>query len=141
MEINDFIEATNRLEQYFEKEYTKEQRQIMFQEIRNMTLDKYRKSINMCIRTCKFMPKLVDILKASTEIDNVNYDVKREYIPCKICGGRGIVEFTKILQENGYEYDYACRCTCKNAEYYNKNIPTFEDIGISPGDKLVMDFD
>lgn len=140
MEINEFIEATNRIEKYFEKEYTTEQRQIMFEEVRKMPLEKYIKAVNNCIRTCKFMPKLADILKAFVDIDNVNYDKKREYVPCEICGGDGFVRYTKILQGNGYEYDYACRCTCKNGEYYNMSIPTFEELGIQPGDKIIIDF-
>lgn len=141
MEINEFIEATSRVEQYFEKEYSNEQRQIMYEELKNMSLEKYQKAIAICIKTCKFMPKLADILKASTDIDNVNYDKKREYTPCKICGGKGVVRYSKILQETGYEYDYACRCNCKNADYYNKKIPTFEELGIKPGEKLVMSFE
>lgn len=141
MEINEFIEATNKLEQYYEKEYTTEQRQIMFEQVKDMSANKYIKAIGSCIRNCKFIPKLVDILKAASEIDNANYEKKREYFPCKTCQGKGFVRYTKILQENGYEYEYACRCTCKNADYYSKKIPTFEDLGIHPGERLVMNFE
>jgi hypothetical protein len=141
MEINEFIEATSRAEQYFEKEYSNEQRQIMYEELKKMPLEKYRKTLANCIRTCKFMPKLADILKASTDIDNVNYERNRVYTPCKICGSKGFVRYYKVLQENGYEYDYACRCTCENGEYYSKSIPTFEELGIKPEERLVMNFE
>ena len=141
MEINEFIEATSRAEQYFEKEYSNEQRQIMYEELKKMSIEKYRNVIANCIRSCRFMPKLADILKASTDIDNVNYEKKREYTPCEICEGKGVVRYYKILQENGYEYDFACRCTCKNGEYYSKSIPTFEELGIQPEERLVMKFE
>lgn len=140
MEINEFIEATNRIEQYFEKEYTNEQRQIMYEELNKMPIEKYKKITSICLKTCKFMPKLADILKASGEMDNTNYDTKRTYTACKICGGKGIIKYKKILEENNYEYDYACRCICDNAEYYSKTIPNFEELGIKPNEKLVMNF-
>lgn len=141
MELNEFIETTSKIEKYFEKEYTTEQSQIMFEQVKNMSAERYLKAVNGCIRNCKFMPKLADILKASSEIDNVDYSKKREHTPCKICGGRGFVRYSKILQETGYEYDYACRCNCNNGDYYSKKIPTFEELGIQPGDRLVMNFE
>lgn len=141
MILSEFIEATSRLETYYEKEYTDEQRKIMFEEVKNMPLEKYRKTLANCLRTCKFMPKLADILKASSEIDNANYENKKEYEYCKICGGRGMINYKKILQENNYEYDFFCRCICKNGENFSKKIPTFEELGIQPGDRLVMNFE
>lgn len=140
MQINEFIEATNRVEKYFEKEYTNEQRQIMYEELQNISLEKYQKALDSCLRNCKFLPKLADILKFFNEINNVNYEKKREYTPCKICRGSGVVKYTKIFQENGYKYDFACRCTCKNGEYYSKQIPTFEELGVIPDEKLTMNF-
>lgn len=62
MILSEFVEATSRLETYYEKEYTDEQRKIMFEEVKNMPIKKYQESINRCIRTCKFLPKLADII-------------------------------------------------------------------------------
>ena len=42
MILGEFIEATSRLEQYFGKEYTNEQRQIMFEELSKMPLEKFK---------------------------------------------------------------------------------------------------
>lgn len=140
MQINEFIEATSRIEQYFGKEYSNEQRQIMFEELKKMPIEKYKQAIANCIKSCKYMPKLADIIEAAEHIVLQN-QVQKQYEPCKICESRGIVKYTKILHENGYEYEYACRCICKNGENYNKKIPTFEELGIRPGEKLAINFE
>jgi len=141
MELSEFIEATNRAEKYYEKEYSTEQQKIMFEEVKKMPLEKYQKAIGICIRSCKYLPKLVEILNAANSIIDMNNNNKKIQVPCSICRGSGIVRYYKILQENGYEYEYACKCTCKNGENYSKKIPTFEDLGIQPGEKTVMQFE
>ena len=45
------------------------------------------------------------------------------------------------IEENNFKYEFACRCICKNAENYNKKIPTYEEIGVKPNDMLVMNFE
>lgn len=139
MEINEFINATSRIEQYFDKEYSNEQRQIMFEELRKMPIEKYRQAIANCIRTCKYMPKLSDILDIAENI--VLQQPQKQYENCKICENKGVVKYTKILQPNGYEYEYVCRCICKNGNNYNTKIPTFEELGIKPGEKLVINLE
>ena len=141
MILGEFVEATSRLEKYFGKEYTNEQRQIMFEELSKMPLEKFKNTIAVCIRTCKFLPKIADIIQASNDIDNTTYETKMQYEPCKICGGRGIVKYFKVLKENGYKYEFACRCICKNGENYNKKIQTYEELGIKPNEEFVMEFE
>ena len=54
MQSGEFIEATTRLEQYYGKEYTNEQRQIMFDELQNLPIERYRQLISMLIKKSKF---------------------------------------------------------------------------------------
>ena len=70
MKVNEFIMATSKLEKYFEKEYTNEQRQIMYEELKEMSLEKYQESIKDCIKTCKFLPKLAEILGKTERLSN-----------------------------------------------------------------------
>ena len=70
MEINEFIEVTNRIEQYFDKEYSNEQRQIMYEELKNMSKEKYKIAVNECIKKCKYLPKLADILPKKERYSN-----------------------------------------------------------------------
>ena len=58
MQINEFIEASNRMERYYDKEYTSEQRQIMYEELKDWNINRYRKAVSIAIRNCKFLPKL-----------------------------------------------------------------------------------
>ena len=138
MEISEFINITNRIEKYYGKEYSNEQRKIMFEELGDMSIERLQQSVKSCIRSCKYMPKIADIIQASSEIKI--FEKKREYTPCKMCDGVGFIKYYKILQENDYEYEFMCKCTCKNGEYYNKRFPTYEDLGIQKGEKLVINF-
>lgn len=62
MEIAEFVEETARIENFFEKELTKFQREEWFKELKNMPVTRYRQIINNAFRKCKFMPKLADII-------------------------------------------------------------------------------
>ena len=64
----EFIQATTRLENYYDKEYTTEQLKIMFDFLRGWTVEKYMKAINFCLKNNKFLPKIADLTNA--EIDN-----------------------------------------------------------------------
>ncbi len=70
MEINEFIETTSRLEQYFDKEYSNEQRQIMYEELKNMPVEKYKELVDECLKKCKYLPKLADILPKKERYSN-----------------------------------------------------------------------
>ena len=45
MQINEFIEATSKLETYYGKEYSTEQRSIMYDELKDFDLNRYRQLI------------------------------------------------------------------------------------------------
>ena len=68
MEIVEFIEETGRIEKYFEKELDKSQRDIWYQELKNLQIERYRQIINQVFRKCKFMPKLADIISIHEEL-------------------------------------------------------------------------
>lgn len=129
MQISEFIEATSRLESYYDKEYTKEQRQIMFEEMKDFKLERYKKVISAVIRKSKYLPKVADLLEANAELIHENI-VENNKVDCPICNGEGYVYYTKIIEK--MEYNYACRCTCENGRNKDKSIPTFEEIGIKP---------
>lgn len=133
MKIDEFIEANNRLETYFQKEYTTEQRKIMYEELKTITIERYRKVIAGCIRSCKNLPKVADILKTNMEIiENNNINDNREKFECNKCSGTGYVIYTKIIKEgnNVMPYTYAARCVCQNAMFANKKIPVYTKLGI-----------
>ena len=139
MTLGEFIEANNRLESYYEKEYTTEQRQIMYEELKNLSVERYKKVIAQCIRTCKFMPKIADIVKANMEIvENRNIEETRNRFECDKCNGTGYVAFTKIIQDGNkvIPYVYSARCVCENANYVNVKVPNFKELGVEVSNRI-----
>ena len=122
MTQSDFIEATNRIEQYYDKEYTNEQRKIMFEELKQWNIERYKKSIAIVIRNSKFLPKIADIIQASEEIREIqnNEDIKE--VKCDKCNGTGYIEYDKKMYEQIYKY--ACKSTSENRKNKSKKIPT-----------------
>ena len=140
MILSEFIEATSRLETYYEKEYTDEQRRIMFDELKKLSVERYRKIISQCIRSCKFLPKVADIIKANGEIVEVRNEDNDVKYDCNKCNKTGYVIYTKIVQDGGraIPYTYALRCTCKNGDNANQKIPTCTEMGIEIKDRLTQ---
>lgn len=66
----EFITATRKLEQYFDKNYTLEQLKIMFEELKELELSRYNQIITNIIRTNKFLPKIAEI---KSEIDGYSF--------------------------------------------------------------------
>ena len=138
MQISEFIEATNTLEQYYDKELTDTQRQIMFEELKNLSVERYRKLISKCLKTCKYMPKIADIIAANLElVGEINED-DRKYYPCNKCDSSGVVFYTKFKNNGNVRipYTYVARCNCENSKYVNNQIPCYEELGIQISTRL-----
>lgn len=127
MERIEFIEATTRLEQYYEKTYTKEQLHIMYEELKNIAVDRYKKAIVQIIRNQKYLPKISDILEVSNEIPKEVKEIEKTN--CEKCKGTGYVLYKKKV--NNSLYEYGALCDCGNAPEYNGKdyyIPHIENI-------------
>jgi len=122
MTNGEFIEATTRLENYYGKEYTNEQRKIMFSELGHLDIARYRKLISAVLRKCKYLPRIVDFIEADKEepYNTDKTEVPKEKIDCPICNGTGYVIYKKKLKDGDREliYDYAAICRCGNAKQY-----------------------
>ena len=138
MQLDEFIQATGRLETYYDKELKTEQMQIMYEELKNLSLERYLKLISKCLRTCKYMPKIADILEANNELVGEVTEEKSQIIPCSKCDGTGYVVYTKFIA-NGNEripYSYAARCICENGKNANQKVPTYEELGIKISNRI-----
>lgn len=135
MQISEFIEANNRLEHYYEKEYTTEQRQIMYEELKDLSIERYKKLISECIKTCKFMPKVADIIKANTEYkEQILKENEKQTVECTYCNRTGYITFNRIYKNANSEinYKYAARCICENGKFANQKIKTFQELNVKP---------
>ncbi len=139
MQINEFIEATGKLEIYYGKELTTEQMQIMFEELNNLSIERYKKLISKCLKTCKYMPKIADIYAANIELIGETED-KNERITtaCKKCDGTGYVVYTSFINNGNTRipYTYAAKCDCENSKYASEKIPSYLELGIQVSNRI-----
>ncbi|MBR6688772.1 MAG: hypothetical protein IKL68_02010 [Clostridia bacterium] len=120
MTRSEFIEATSRLEQYYDKEYNTQQLQIMYEELSNFDVNRYRQLISAVIRKSKFLPKVADIIGANAEEPYTNSNADKEVVDCNKCKGTGYVLYTKLI-DNGvgkFKNIYGAVCSCGNAKQY-----------------------
>lgn len=120
MELSEFIEATSRVENYYGKEYTTEQRRIMHEELKNFSIERYRQLISAVMRKSKYLPKIADFMEANVDEPYKTNKEEKKNIKCKKCKGTGYLLYTKIIEDgfNKREYTYASICSCGNATQY-----------------------
>lgn len=120
MTNGEFVEITSKLENYYGKEYSKEQRKIMFSELSNLDIDRYRKLVSVVLRKCKFLPKIVDFIEANKETPYSQQETELEKVECKKCNSTGYIVYTKLLSDGDKKipHQYAAVCNCGNAKQY-----------------------
>lgn len=126
----EFITATRKLEQYFDKNYTSEQLKIMFEELKELTLPRYNQIIANIIRTNRFLPKIADFLEIDAQIPKYSDNEQKE--ECLRCNQTGIIVYKQLIRQGNDKafYQFGARCTCKNGEKLSKKIPSVLEINI-----------
>lgn len=121
MEINEFVNAIERLEIYYGKEYDKRQLQIMFEELKDIPIVRFKQLVSQSIKRCKFLPKVADFIQLEKEVLYIdNKHEEQEKIDCKKCNGTGYIIYTKRVNngDKSFEYSYAAICDCRNSKQY-----------------------
>ena len=67
MKLEEFDDEVSKLERFYQKEITDEQRKIWYSELRNLDISRFRYIISQVYRTSKFLPKLADILEINAK--------------------------------------------------------------------------
>lgn len=131
MLLPEFVNETSRIENFFDKELTKFQRDEWFRELKNISIQRYRQIVQEAFRKCKYMPKLADILEIQKSLSFKAPEEKGK-VECDICNGTGYVLYKKHIKDGNREYDLddAARCTCKNGMSKNKDIPLISEVGL-----------
>lgn len=118
MELNEFMQVTDRLEKFFNKELEQYEKDIWYQELKSIPIKRYEQVIKKAYTECKFMPKLADIVSINREMPyNTNNNIINKKIECNICKGLGVVKYFKKIED--VEYQYFARCNCQNGINYN----------------------
>lgn len=118
MEISEFIEATSRIEDYFGKEYTQTQLKIMYDELKDFSIERYKKLISSVLKKNIYLPKIANFIEANKEEPYSQEQKEIEKIDCKKCNSTGYVTYKKTIKELGYVYEYGAICGCGNAKQY-----------------------
>lgn len=122
MTNGEFIEATTRIENYYGKEYTNEQRKIMFSELGYLDISRYRKLVSAVLRKCKYLPRIADFIEADKEEPYINdkEEEQKEKKDCPICGGSGYIIYKRKIKDGEREliYEYSAMCNCGNGKQY-----------------------
>lgn len=128
MTINEFINETSTLENFFEKPLNEEQQKIWFEKFKSFKVEDYRQIVLKAKTTFKYMPKLSEMLDIPLQREPETTH-EYEYKKCSHCLGSGLI---KYIDKDKYEH--FALCSCENV----KNIPegvrsrlyTAEELGI-----------
>lgn len=136
MEIKEFINGLDRLQKYYDKEYTEEQRKIMFSRLKDMSINEYNRAINLAIDKCKYLPKIADIKGVLVEPNNpVTNKPEINFIQCNKCD-KGFIQYFKDIKdgERILKYSYVALCNCENGkkqkEINGYNLPFIAEVGL-----------
>ena len=121
MKIYEFMETIKQVERFYSKEIPEEQKQVMYKELKNMELVRFKYIIAQHYRTSPYLPKLPDILEINKKLGYSQIKKDKEVKKCEKCKGTGYVLYKKII-DNGKGgkmiNTYAAICTCRQKRKY-----------------------
>ena len=120
MTIDEFITTTTEIENFYQKEISEEQKKIWFQELRKMDIKRFKYVISQAYRTCKFIPKLADIIEINTSLGYSQVKREESTQKCNKCKGTGYITYWKKIKNGGKEilYEYMAICSCGRQKQY-----------------------
>lgn len=142
MDRKEFKCYVDQIENFYGQTLNGVERDIWYENLKFMSLERFNYILSEIYKTKKFMPKLADILQVHKQIPYTAQKEEREIKnDCKKCNGTGYVFYIKEI--NNRKYQYAAVCDCGRREKYNgtkctdaKNksnyyIPTITEIGLN----------
>ena len=121
MKIDEFMQVTKEIENFYQKEMTEEQKKIWFENLKSMDIKRFSYLVSLAYKTYKFIPKLADIMELNI---NTGVRIKNNSEPiqnCKKCNNTGYVLYTKLV-DNGIggklHYEYMAVCDCGRQKQY-----------------------
>ena len=120
MKIEEFTGVTKEIENFYQKEITEDQKKIWFDNLKGMDIKRFKYIISQIYKTCKFLPKLADIVEMN---NNIGYEKKNEINPtknCSKCNNTGYITYKKIITngDKKIENEYMAVCSCKRQKQY-----------------------
>ena len=145
MNNKDFIQYVKEIERFYGQRLNDKEREVWYESLKFMTLERFNYIIAEIYKTNKFMPKLADIMEMHKQIPYTAATKPQEVKGhCKKCNDTGYIIHTKELE--GPPYQYAAVCECGRQSRYdgrtiqdekhrsNYYIPTVDEIGLEVKD-------
>lgn len=120
MKIDEFTEVTKEIENFYQKEISDEQKKIWFNELKSMDLKRFKYVISQVYRTCKFLPKLADVIEINANLGYSQVKKKEITKKCDKCKGTGYIVYQKKINNGDTEMicDYIAVCSCDKQKQY-----------------------
>ena len=103
MTIDEFTKVTTEIENFYQKEISDEQKKIWFSELKGMDLRRFKYVISQVYRSCKFLPKLADIVEINTNLGYSQLKKEEATIKCKKCKNTGYITYWKNIKNGEKE--------------------------------------
>lgn len=130
MTITEFVEISGEIIKFYGKELAEYESKIWYEELKDMSKERFRQITRECFRNNKFMPKLADIVEYNRTVPRIEKQQETTTEDCKICQNTGLLGYYKRDVENGINYFYAAKCKCSNGMKLGKTIPTIDEVKI-----------
>ncbi len=120
MTIDEFTKATTEIENFYQKEITDEQKKIWFNEVKNMDIKRFKYIVSQVYRTCKFLPKLADIIEINTNLGYSQVKKEETLKKCNKCKDTGYIIYHKKIRDGEKELtnEYMAVCSCGKQKQY-----------------------
>ena len=122
MTIDEFTETLEKLENFYnpKEKMTDEQKRIWFENLKTMSIERFKYITANLYKTSKFMPKLADVFELNTTIGNIEKKPNNNKEFCKKCNNTGYIIYKQVLQNGNRNivYDYGAICDCNRKKQY-----------------------
>ena len=120
MTIDEFTKVTTEIENFYQKEISDEQKKIWFSELKGMDLRRFKYVISQVYRSCKFLPKLADIVEINTNLGYSQLKKEEATIKCKKCKNTGYITYWKNIKNGEKEIpcEFMAVCSCGKQKQY-----------------------
>ena len=129
MKFEEFQEQIKQLQAMYDKILNETEIKIWYENLKFMTIARFKYIISVIYKTKTYMPKLAEILEIHKELPYKPLEKEENKEYCKKCNNTGIIIYIKEIE--GKPYKYACACTCGRANYDGRQMKD---------DKLKSDF-
>ena len=120
MTIDEFTKVTTEIENFYQKEISDEQKKIWFNELKGMNVDRFRYVVSQVYRTCKFLPKLADIIDINTSLGYSQVRKEEKITNGKKCKNTGYITYWKKIKNGDKEIpcQFMALCSCGKQRQY-----------------------